>query len=267
MEWIGDWFFGGRDGCLAAFYTPTLQDTLRQERRRLLRSERELERQLTVAAGKLKSTRDDVTKHAAAGSWERARRAAIELHQARLAFDRLGTQKDNIVRVADKLKQQLSAVTVDQSLVTLTRVMAARLLVMNPEQFARRLQRYEELKLRQDMTEDQLNEFFSAGDEEEQERLEQQNEDGGRTDDQRVALIYAELGIIPVTPSTPPPAASKKPGGGNNGGGSGGGRKERIATEKELLVLPSAAEHDIEGDVEHALQSRFDALRGSEHHR
>lgn len=226
-----EWLFGGRDGCFAWFYTPTVQDRLREEYRKLQRLGRGIGRDMMREAGQLEGLQRQVQSTARQGRWELARRHAIELHRSRLAFDRLGTQKDNVTRVADKIKQQMHAVTVDEGMVLVTRVMGARLQVMHPERFAKMMQRYEELKSKEEMNEEQLNEFFAAGEEQEQAQVD------GRSDDERVALIFAELGIrsAPDVPQHVPVAALVGKAGGSGGGGGGGGRDA-------IRSLPAAAD-------------------------
>lgn len=191
MDWVGDWVFGGREGCFAAFYGPAPQDALREEHRRVKGIVRRIERDMQRAGRQLQEGRGLIQKHAAAERWEHARRAAIDLHRARTAFHRLGAQKDNAQRVADKLHEQCNAVTVDESIITLTRVMSARLQVMHPQRFAALMQRYETLKAKEEMNEEQMRDFFAAGDAD----AEEDEEADKAGDEQRVAAIYAELGI------------------------------------------------------------------------
>jgi len=192
MDWVGDWVFGGREGCFAAFYGPTPQDALREEHRRVKGIVRRIERDMQRAGSQLQQGREVIQKHAAAERWEHARRAAVDLHRNRSAFHRLGAQKDNAQRVADKLHEQCNAVTIDESLITLTRVMSARLQVMHPQRFAALMQRYETLKAKEDMNEEQMRDFFSAGDAD----AEEDEEADKAGEEQRVAAIYAELGIV-----------------------------------------------------------------------
>lgn len=228
MEFFAEWIFGGREGCLGAFYAPTPQELLREEHRRLLRLVRASDRDLAKEAVNLQTLQKRIVADAAASRWEVARRGAIELHRSRLTYDRLGTQKDNILRVADRIKGQLSAVSIDQSLVLLVRVMSARLQLMSPDRFARVMARYEALKEKESMTEQQMRDFFGSEDDVETEKI------SAGSDEKRVALIFAELGVRDLGP--PVPTATPALGG------------EDGETGVELL------------DIGH-LQSRFDALR------
>ena len=209
-----------------------MQDLLKHEHRQLMHRVRRIDREMHRDAGQLEQLRRRTEKEYETGKREQAWQAALELHRARIAYRMSGIQKNNVERVADKLKQQLNAVTVDNSLVLVTRVMAARMQIMNPGRFARLMQQYDELKTKEEMNEEQLNDFFSANEDRDMERT----EDELGTDEQRVMGIFAELGLVPQAPDVPTEEPGASAGGSSGGGGGGGGDNDsRIKKDNESV--------------------------------
>ena len=245
---MSSWFlfdalFGDEGACTAYWWPPSMRDTLRAEHRTLHRQVRAIDRDMARDAGQLETLKRATQKHWADGRREQAWQSALELHRAQLAYRMTGIQKNNVLRVADKMKQQMNAVTVDSSLVLVTRVMAARMHAMHPERFARMMQQYDELKAKEEMNEEQLNDFFSTNEDRDMERT----EDELGTDEQRVRQVWMELGLAsaPDAPQHDPTTTTTQRPGYPPSTGTGGGGGDKAADEATEA---------------HALQQRMDTL-------
>lgn len=286
MSWLADYLFGGggdaAPGCMAAWFdsAPTVTDVLQAEHRRLKglmrRLDREIERSERDMAQRVRSMKE----HAKQGRLEQARRLAIELNHGTVANRRRCKQKIAVSRVAEKVEQQVHAVAVDQTVVMLMRVLSVRMQVMRPDQFAARLMRYEELKDKEAMNEEQMNEFFSAADEGEE-------ADGAASAEEEyyiVREIFAQ-NDIPVEAAGSAKAANRRQpasvataaatgnavvaaaaasGSGKHdpaaSSGAGTGRVGGLDEAALLAQMPGGGGDDDDG-VEHALAERLSALQ------
>lgn len=242
MDWLFETVFGGENGCFGSWmHEPTMTSVLQAEHLRLKGLIRRLDREMERRGAALNAGGEIMQNHAKKGRMDQARRAAIEQHQNRQAFFRLGKQKDAVARVAAKVQEQVHAVAVDQSVAMLMRVLSVRMQIMTPEQFSRRLVQYEQLKDREALNEEQLEEFFSTAEGDDR-------EDEADEEDRIVMQIFAEHGIVaPVGGKTK--AATKL------------SQKQQQEQEPAAETLPATDVHTEPTDVEQALSDRLAALQ------
>ncbi len=208
--------FGGREGCLGSWYSPTMRELLEERNDDLRSAARRLERQqqrLTATNTKLVNEIRQYAQTKNPNKVLQAKQKALDLNANRVEFSRLGSLRGNVTNIQRQLAQELQAVEIDRSLRIVVRVMQSRL--MNAEQFTQTTIALGRLKNMEEVNDDQLTEHFA---DDLQHGLERANDDTS-SDAQLADAIFRELGIDVLQNTVLPSVPINDP---NNNRGSAG---------------------------------------------